>query len=274
MSSRFRSALFAAVLGAATAAFAADEPIALPELRVCADPDNLPYSTADGRGFENRIAELLASDLHAELRYAWMPLRRGFVRKTVGEGLCDVFIGVPADFERVTTTRPYYRSSYVFVTRSRAGVRSFDDPRLTRVKVGVQLVGNDLAATPPGHALARRGATRNVVGYTVFGEGPAAERIVEAVADGALDVGLVWGPQAGYFAYRAQPPLALARALPPPELAGMPFEFSISMGVKRGNRALRDLLDGVIARRQADIDAILAEYHVPRTDAPAAGGAR
>ena len=274
MSSRFRSVLAVASLAFAAGAFAADEAPALRELRVCADPDNLPYSNSEGLGFENRIARLVASDLHAELRYAWMPLRRGFVRKTVGEGLCDVFIGVPVGFERVTTTHPHYRSTYVFVTRTGAGVHSFDDPRLTRVKVGVQLVGNDLAATPPGHALTRRGATRNVVGYTVFGEGPAAQRIVEAVADGALDVGLVWGPQAGYFAHLAHPPLAIARALPPPELAGMPFEFSIAMGVKRGNDALRDLLDGVIARRQADIDAILADYQVPRTDAPAAGAGR
>ena len=97
-------------------------------LRVCADPDNLPYSNARGEGFENRIAQLIAGELHARLQYEWAPTLRGFVRKTIGEGRCDVFIGVPAGFERVTTTRPYYRSSYVFVSRSATPIGSFDDP--------------------------------------------------------------------------------------------------------------------------------------------------
>jgi quinoprotein dehydrogenase-associated probable ABC transporter substrate-binding protein len=268
MCSRFRSALLlAAAMGLAVPAFAGER-----VLRVCADPDNLPYSRADGSGFENRIAEVVAAEMHAKLEYAWMPLRRGFVRKTVGKGLCDVFIGVPAHFERVTTTRPYYRSTYVFVMRAPDGVHSFDDPRLARVRVGVQLIGDDLAATPPGHALALRGATRNVEGFPVFGDGPAAGRLVHAVSSGRLDVGLVWGPQAGYFAAKADPPLLLAAAHAPPELAGMPFEFSIAMGVRRGDTALRDALDRAIERRRADIDAILAAYHVPRTDAPSPRG--
>lgn len=265
MSSRFRDALAAtALLAFAGLAFADERPV----LRVCADPDNLPYSRSDASGFENRIVERVAAAMHATLRYEWAPLRRGFVRKTLGAGLCDVIVGVPTDFDRVTTTRPYYRSSYVFVTRGASGVRSFDDPRLTRVRIGVQLVGNDLAATPPGYALARRGATANVLGFTVFGEGPAAERLVRAVADGRLDVGLVWGPQAGYFARRMHPPLALARAAPPPELAGVPFEFSISMGVRHGNTALRDALDAALDRVRPQIEAILDGYGVPRLAIP------
>src|SRR4051812_38310844 len=138
-------------------------------LRVCADPDNLPYSSADESGFEYRIARLLADDLHRRLEYEWQPQRRGFVRKTVGAGLCEVFIGVPAGFERVSTTRPYYRSGYVFVNRAdapRGGLQSFDAPRLPTLAIGVQLIGEDLAATPAGHALARHGAVDRVVGYT------------------------------------------------------------------------------------------------------------
>ena len=261
MCSRFLSTL-AAILAIATAH--AEERT----LRVCADPDNLPYSNAQGAGFENRIAQLVAGELHAQLRYEWFPFYRGFVRKTMGEGLCDVFIGVPTEFERVTTTRPYYRSAYVFVSRGASPVRSFDDPRLAKVHVGVQLIGNDLAATPPGYALAARGVTSNVEGFPMMGDGPATQRIVQALADGRLDTALVWGAQAGYFAARAPVPLRVSIATPPPEAAGMPFEFSISMGVKRGNKALRDELDAVIEKRRADIDAILAAYDVPRTDRP------
>ena len=263
MSSRFRS-LAAALLLAAGAAQAAPEGV----LRVCADPDNLPYSRTDGSGFENRLAELVAKDLGLRLEYAWMPLRRGFVRKTAGAGLCEVFMGVPADFERVMTTRAYYRSTYVFLSRTQPALASFDDPRLARLHIGVQLVGNDLAATPPGHALAARGATANVEGFTVFGEGPAVQRLVAAIDDGRLDAGVAWGPQAAWFASHASAPLALAPAHAPAGLAPMPFEFSIAVGVKRGEKALRDAIDGVLDKRRADIDALLAEYRVPRADRP------
>ena len=237
------------------------------ELRVCADPDNLPMSHEDGSGFENRIARLVADEMQATLTYEWLPLRRGFVRKTMGAGLCDVFIGVPKDFERVMTTRPYYRSTYVFVDGPGArGIDSFDDPRLRRLRIGVQLVGNDLAATPPGHALAASGNTDNVRGFTIFGDGPASQRMVAAVSRGELDAALVWGPQAGWFAARSVTPLEVRPAHPLRALAAMPFEFDIAMGVRRGDKALRDELDAILERRRGDIDAILAQYSVPRTD--------
>jgi ABC-type amino acid transport substrate-binding protein len=174
---------------------------------------------------------------------------------------------VPTEFERVATTRPYYRSMYVFVTRSgERAPAAFDDPRLRSARIGVQLIGNDLAATPPGYALAKSGVTDNVVGFTVFGDGPAAQRIVDAVATRRLDVALVWGPQAAYFARRAGVALEVTPAIAPPEAGGMPFEFSMSMGVRRGDKALLAELEEVIARRRADIDRILAAYSVPRAD--------
>jgi len=134
----------------------------------------------------------------------------------------------------------------------------------------VQLVGNDLAATPTGYVLAARGAVDNVAGFTLFGTPPSGERIVAAIAAGDLDAGVLWGPQAGYFASRAAPrsTLAVLPARPPADLSAMPFEYGIAMGVKRGNTALRDRLDAVLVRRKSEIDAILAAYHVPRTDPP------
>jgi quinoprotein dehydrogenase-associated probable ABC transporter substrate-binding protein len=238
------------------------------ELRVCADPDNLPLSHADGSGFENRIARLVAEEMGAELSYEWLPSRsRGYVRKTMGAGLCDVFIGVPKEFERVLTTRPYYRSTFVVVTGREAGTLSgLDDPKLKDLRIGVQLVGNDLAATPPGHMLAMLGHVENVRGFTVWGEGPAQERLVAATARGELDAAIVWGPEAGWLVRRSGNALAMQPAKP---LAGhpeLPFEFEIAMGVKRGNKALRDELDAILDKRRADVDAILAEYAVPRTD--------
>jgi quinoprotein dehydrogenase-associated probable ABC transporter substrate-binding protein len=263
MSSRCLDALAAALLLAAAGAHAAGSERVL---RVCADPDNLPYSRQDLSGFENRIAAIMADELHATLRYDWLPLRRGFVRKTMGQGRCDVFIGVPAGFERVLTTRPYYRSSYVFVwRRGEDAPHSFSDPRIAERRVGVQLIGNDLAATPPGYALARAGATSNVVGYTIYGAGPAAQRMVDALAARDIDSAVLWGPQAGYFATHAQTPMAMAVARPPAGLAA-PFDFAIAMGVAKGKDALRDELDAALQRRRADIDTVLAAYAVPRTD--------
>jgi mxaJ protein len=243
-------------------AAAADRP---QSLRVCADPDNLPFSRADGSGFENRIAQLAARDLGVPLTYAWLPDRRGFVRKTMGADLCDVIIGVPAQFERTVNTRPYYHSTYIWLERARDGIApaSLDDPRLPRLRIGVQLIGNDMAASPPGHALAQRGLVSNVVGFPVVGDQPSAQRMVDALAAGTIDAALVWGPQAGWFAAHSPVPLRVAHPSPPADLRGQRFEFAIAMGVRRGDDALRHALDDFISRRQPDIDRILTQYSVP-----------
>ena len=240
-------------------------PAPLSPLRVCADPDNLPYSRADGSGFENRIARIVADELQRPLEIVWVPEGRGYVRKTLGADLCDVLIGVPAGYERVATTRPYYRSTYVFVNRADAPrpLDSFDDARLAALAIGVQLVGNDLVATPPGYALARRGAIARVVGYPVYGDGPAAERATADLAVGRLDAALLWGPQAGWFAAASAVPMQLRAAQPPPDLP-QPFAYSIAIGVRRADRALRDALDAALARRATEIAAVLDAWHVPR----------
>jgi mxaJ protein len=236
------------------------------ELRVCADPDNLPYSHRDETGFENRIARVIADELHAELSYTWVPLQRGFVRKTLNAGLCDVLIGVPSGFDPVLTTAAYYRSAYVFVHRSdRPAPESFADPALQRARIGVPLVGDDGAATPPGHAVISLGMTHNVAGYTAYGDAPQAQRMVAAVASGELDLAIVWGPQAAYYARMQPTPLKLAY-IPPPDGLPVPFEFSMAMAVRKRDGARRAELDAVIQRRRKDLDSILQSYGVPRTD--------
>lgn len=257
--------LLALGCGAARVA-AAEDAQAMSTLRVCADPDNLPFSHADGSGFENRIAQLIAEDFKLPLSYEWLPDRRGFVRKTLGARRCDVIIGVPVGFERAATTRPYYRSSYVMVQRAslQPAVQSFDDARLAQLRIGVQLIGNDLAASPPAYVLAHHGVTKNVVGYAVPGEQPASERAVHAIERGELDAALLWGPPAGYFARHASVPLRITVPPPPADVKGMLFEYAIAMGTRRPDAALRERLDDFIVRRQADIDRILDDYAVPR----------
>ena len=241
------------------------------ELRVCADPNNLPFSNARGEGFENRLAQMLARDLGAQVRYTWWAQRRGYVRNTLAAGECDVLIGVPTDFERVLTTRPYYRSTYVFLSPRARHLRlgSLDDPSLRALRIGVQMIGDDFSNSPPAHALSARGLIANVVGYSVAGDyarpNPPA-RIVEAVAHGDVDAAVVWGPLAGYFAVRAPVPLDVVPVSPAYDSPALPFVFDISMGVRRGDTTLRDKLDGFINRRRAAIDRLLEAYHVPRVD--------
>jgi mxaJ protein len=231
-------------------------------LRVCADPNNLPFSNAREEGFENRLASMLATDMGVALEYVWWPQRRGFVRNTLQAGACDVVMGVPSGFEPVLTTRPYYRSSYVFVSRRDRGLTlgSLDDPQLRRLRIGVQMIGDDFANSPPAHALSLRGIVRNVVGYSVLGDyarpnPPAA--IVEAVAREQIDAAIVWGPLAGYFAARSVVPLTLSPVAPLPDQPALPFAFDISMGVRRGDEALRNRLDGFIRARQEEIEELL-----------------
>ena len=246
------------------------------ELRVCSDPNNLPFSNERQQGFENKIAELVARDLNAKLSYVWWAQRRGFVRNTLNQNQCDLLIGVPSSFERTRTTVPYYRSTYVFVTRRDRHIKvvSFDDPQLRRLRIGVQLIGDDATNTPPAHALSKRNIISNVRGYSVCGDyrqpNPPA-RLIDAVARGDVDVGIAWGPLAGYFAHREPVPLDLTPVSPQIDLPFLPFVFDISMGVRRGNDGLRDELNGVIARRRSEIDRILSDYGVPRLDIGRAG---
>ncbi len=264
-------------LSLALATFVLAAPAAADELRVCADPNNLPFSNQAGEGFENKIVELLAADLGLAVSYTWWAQRRGYVRNTLNAGLCDLMPGAPAGYERVATTKPYYRSTYVFVQRADAKpIRSFDDPALRNLRIGVQLIGDDGVNTPPAHALSRRGILDNVRGYPVYGDysqpNPPA-RIITAVAKGEIDVALVWGPLAGYFAPRQS--VALEVTPVPPQSAGdYPMAFAIAMGVRKGNEALRASLQAALMRHRPEIDAILDAYGVPRAPGLSAEAAR
>jgi len=237
-------------------------------LTACADPNNLPFSNRAGQGFENKLAEMIASDLHARLNYVWWAQRRGYVRNTLNETKCDFWPGIGSNVEMVATSRPYYRSTYMFVSRANEnlGGLTLDDPRLKRLKIGVQMVGNDATNTPPAHALATRGIIGNVRGYMLYGDyskpTPPAE-IVQAVERGDVDVALVWGPLAGYFAARSPVPLRVEPVTP--WLADMqwPMQFDISVGVQKDNQKLLKQIDRVLTRRSANIHTLLEAYHVP-----------
>jgi len=241
-------------------------------LRVCADPNNLPFSNQKLEGFENKIAELVAREMNIRVEYTWWAQRRGFIRNTLRAGICDVVMGVPSSFELALTTAPYYRSTYAFVYRKNRGlkVRSFDDPVLRELKVGVQMIGDDSANSPPAHALSNRRIIENVRGYNVYGDyarpNPPSG-IVEAVAKGEIDVAVAWGPLVGYFAKKQRVPLEVVPVSPEIDRPFLPFVFDISVGVRRGDNAFKDQLEEILGRKRGEIESILDEYGVPRVGA-------
>lgn len=237
-------------------------------LRVCADPNNLPFSNQRGEGFENKLAELIADDMRADVEYTWFAQRRGFVRHTLRAGVCDVIMGVPTSFELTRATRPYYRSRYVFVSREDRGVdiTSLDDPILKRLRIGVHMIGDDYANAPPAHALAARGLVQNVVGYSIYGNYAEADppaRLIEAVANGEIDLAIAWGPLAGYAARRQGTGLRLVPVSPEIDLPFRPFVYDISIGVRHEDRALQEELDRILERNAERIDALLDQFGVP-----------
>ena len=238
------------------------------ELRVCADPNNLPFSNRQLDGFENKIAQLVANELHATLRYTWMPQRRGFIRRTLKAGLCDLVMGVPGNYEMVLATAPYYRSSYVFVyPKSRAvPLRSFDDPVLRDLRIGLHEAGEDGANQPPAHALARRGIVNHIVPYAMWGADSVASppgRVIDAVAAGEIDTAIVWGPFGGYFARRQKTALEVVAVEPDAGSPALPFVYDISMGVRPGEDAFKQELEDIIDRRRSEIHGILRGFGVP-----------
>lgn len=240
------------------------------EVRVCNDPNNLPFSNRGGEGFENKIVDLIARELGATVQYTWWPERRGFIRNTLKAGLCDLIPGTVSGVKTIGTTVPYYRSTYAFVTRADAAkVASLDDPVLRNLRIGVHLIGDDGFNVPPAHALARRGIIGNVRGFSIYGdyrENNPPARLIDAVASDEIDVAIAWGPLAGYFAARHDPPLRVTAVLPARD-EGFPMTFPIAMGVPREDASFRHEIESVILNHRSEIDGILADYKVPRVDA-------
>jgi mxaJ protein len=264
----------ALVVTVAAGVLMASAPWASPsELRVCADPYDMPFSNDHEEGFENKIANLVAQDLNARVINYWWPSRRGVLRNSILGGFCDVMIQAPVGFDPVATTRPYYRSTYYMVFRADRGLqlRSLDDTILKHLKIGVNIIGYDYTNTPPAHALSARG----IVGLIGFGNflnaAPDADHpqdIVNAVARDSIDVAIVWGPLAGYWVKRAPAALTMV-ALPDSDaVSGMPFAFAMAMAVRHRDKELRAQLDSVIARRHADIVKVLEDYNVPMIKLP------
>lgn len=239
--------------------------------RVCADPNNLPYSNQQRQGFENRLADLIAKDFGAEVTYTWYPQRSKFFRKTLAAGVCDVVMGVPEGLDTAAITHPYYRSTYVFVSRRDRNlhIRSFDDPQLRNLRIGVHVLGDGDDSLPPVHALISRGIVHNLVGYSIFGNltetNPSAD-LIHAVSSKQVDVAVAWGPLAGYFARQSLIPLELTPIDGDPAHPNLPLSFDIGIGVRPGDEELIQRLNAELKKREPDIRRLLHSYGIPQLD--------
>lgn len=233
-------------------------------LRVCADPDNLPFSNRQEQGFENRIAALVAGELGILHSYTWWPQRRGFLRGTLNARRCDVVIGIPTGHPLVLTTSTYYSSPYVVVSRRQDSLQiaSLDDPLLKGLRIGVY------QNSPIDFVLGRRGMVENVIGYSTFYDGRMnyPGKIIEGVVSGHIDVAIVWGAAAGYFVGQRSESLELA-PVEVPRLDGNgddePQIFAMSMGVRKTDEALRVVLETVLKAKSDEIRHILQQSGVP-----------
>ncbi|CAO4164512.1 Substrate-binding domain-containing protein [Methylorubrum populi] len=232
-------------------------------LRVCSDPANMPFSERKGDGFENRIAQIVADELKVKLRYYWLTQGPGFVRNTLGTGLCDLIIGTSGG-EIIQPTNPYYRSAYVLVARKGElpDIKALDDPRLADKQIGI------IAGTPPyGRLSELKLVGERTHPYAPYAFGPerkhqtVAAEVIADLADKKIDVAILWGPAAGWLAKQSGVPMDVVPLLNEP---GRPaLTFRVSMGVRHNENDWKRTLNSVLRKRRADIEKVLKEYDVP-----------
>ncbi len=233
-------------------------------LRVCADPANMPFSNAKKEGFENKIAELLGTELKLPVLYTWFPQATGFVRNTLNAKRCDVIMGYAQGDTLVQNTNAYYRTAYVILYPKDgplAGVKSLSDEKLKDKRVGV------IAGTPPANAMAMAGLMGKAKGYHFVVdrrfESPAEEMLAD-LNKGEIDAAVLWGPMGGFYAKQSEKPLEMIPLLN--EKAGPRLTYRITMGVRTNETDWKHKLNDLIAKKQNEINAILLEYGVPILD--------
>jgi quinoprotein dehydrogenase-associated probable ABC transporter substrate-binding protein len=260
-----------------TGAHAQDSSAQRSELRVCQDPNNLPFSNVKGEGIENKIAVVFGKALNLPVTYYSFPQRLAFIRNTLKFKLpgddypCDIVIGVPAGYDQVSVTKPYYRSTYALVFAKGKGldqVRSGEDflkldpARLATLRIGVY------DRSPASAWLSKHQLLDQGVPYPIMNPDPQqypGEIIEKDLANGKLDAAIVWGPIAGYYAQRVKSPALVV--VPLRSEPGVKFDYEMAMGVRYGEREWKQQIEGLIESKRPEIQAILNEYGVPLVDA-------
>ena len=232
--------------------------------RACGDPRNMPFSDEKGEGFENKLAELFAAKLGKKLSYTYFPQATGFVRMTLGSFRCDVIIGFPQGDDQAQVTIPYYRTTYALIFKPGTGldgVTTIDDPKLKDKRIGV------VAKTPPSTIMAMDGLLGHAKSYPLFIDTRAdssAQAMIDDLKKGDIDVGILWGPMAGYYAKQSNPPLTVVPLLK--ETVGTPLMFRIGMAVRPSDQEWKRTLNRLIMENQSEINKLLISYNIPILD--------
>ena len=232
--------------------------------RACGDPRNMPFSDDKGEGFENKLAELFATKLGKKLSYTYFPQATGFVRMTLGSFRCDVIIGFPQGDDQAQVTIPYYRTTYALIFKPGTGldgVTTIGDPKLKDKRIGV------VAKTPPSTIMAMDGLLGHAKSYPLFIDTRAdssAQAMIDDLKKGDIDVGILWGPMAGYYAKQSDPPLTVVPLLK--EAAGAPLMFRIGMAVRPSDQEWKRTLNRLIMENQSEINKLLISYNIPILD--------
>lgn len=235
------------------------------ELRVCADPANMPFSNQKGEGFENKIADLIGKELNIPVVYTWFPQATGFIRNTLAAKRCDLVIGYSQGHELVLNTNHYYSSAYSIITLADSDLASVDtleDPRLKGKKIGI------VAGTPPATNMAVNGLMASARPFQLMVDRryySPTEDMVNQIATGELDAGILWGPIGGYYAKQHKEKMNVTPLTK--ETKGPRMAFRITMGVRHNELDWKRQLNTIIRKHQSEIDAILKEYGVPLAEA-------
>jgi quinoprotein dehydrogenase-associated probable ABC transporter substrate-binding protein len=233
-------------------------------LRVCADPHNLPFSNDKGEGFENKLAELFAEKLDRKVAYTFFPQATGFVRMTLAAHRCDVIMGFPQGDDLVQSTNPYYRTSYALIYKAGGDLEGIDrlsDERLKQKRIGV------VAGTPPATYLAANSLLGRTKPYALMIDtriDSSAEAMIKDLKAGEIDVGILWGPMAGYFARNESPPIRVVPLLK--DTGGPQLAYRIAMGVRGTDQNWKRQLSRLIQENQPAINKLLISYGVPLLD--------
>jgi quinoprotein dehydrogenase-associated probable ABC transporter substrate-binding protein len=232
--------------------------------RACGDPRNLPFSNDKGEGFENKLAELFAAKLGKKLSYTYYPQATGFVRMTLGSYRCDIIMGFPQGDDQAQLTVPYYKTTYALVIKPGSGledVTTIEDPKLKDKRIGV------VARTPPSTNMAMSGLLMRAKSYPLFVDtrtDSSAQAMMDDLARGDIDCGILWGPLAGYYARQANPPLIVVPLTR--ETTGPPMAFRIGMAVRPADQEWKRTLNKLILENQTEINRLLLSYNVPILD--------
>jgi quinoprotein dehydrogenase-associated probable ABC transporter substrate-binding protein len=232
--------------------------------RACEDPRNMPFSNEKGEGFENKLAEMFAAKLGKKLSFTYFPQATGFVRMTLASFKCDVIIGFPQGDDQAQVTIPYYRTTYALITKRGSGledVTTIGDPKLKDKRIGV------VARTPPSTIMAMNGLLAKAKSYPLFIDTRAdssAQTMIDDLMRGDIDCGILWGPLAGYYAARTDPPLVMVPLVK--EAATVPMMFRIGMAVRPSDQEWKRTLNKLIEENQAEINKLLISYNIPILD--------